>query len=59
MGQKVVTPYLVFNGNCKEALDFYQKVFGCEEARLMPYGEYVPDGIETPTIGFKQLDFTC
>lgn len=42
----MVTPYLVFNGNCKEALAYYQKVFGSETARSMPYGEYVPDGIK-------------
>jgi len=23
----MVIPYLIFNGNCKEVLDFYQKVF--------------------------------
>ncbi|WP_312815695.1 glyoxalase/bleomycin resistance/extradiol dioxygenase family protein [Sedimentibacter sp.] len=46
----MVTPYLVFSGNCKEVLEFYQKVFGSEAGRSMPYGEYVPDGVKmTPT----------
>jgi len=44
----MITPYLVFNGNCKEVLDFYQKVFESEVPKLMTYGEYVPDGVKTP-----------
>lgn len=42
----MVTPYLVFNGNCKDVLDFYQKVFESDTGAPMLYGEYVPDGIE-------------
>lgn len=44
----MVIPYLVFQGNCKEVLAFYQEVFECEIKASMPYGEYVPEGIETP-----------
>lgn len=44
----MITPYLVFNGNCKEVLELYQKVFGSEIARLMTYGEYIPEGIKNP-----------
>ena len=44
----MVTPYIVFNGNCKDVLDFYQKVFDSDIGSPMLYGEYVPDGIETP-----------
>jgi len=44
----MVTPYLVFNGNCKEVLEFYQKVFESEVGMLIPYGEYVPDGVKMP-----------
>ncbi len=47
-GTNMVTPYLVFNGNCREVLDFYQKAFESEVGMTMPYGEYVPDGIKTP-----------
>jgi len=25
-----VTPYLFFNGNCREAMGFYKKIFGGE-----------------------------
>ena len=44
----MVTPYLKFNGNCAEALAFYQKVFQSEPSMLIPYGDYVPEGIEAP-----------
>ena len=32
-GMHTVTIHLWFNGNCKEAIDFYQKAFGAELAR--------------------------
>lgn len=44
----MVTPYLVFNGKCKEVLDFYNKVFESDIGEPILYGEYVPDGIKTP-----------
>ncbi len=31
--------FINFNGNCREALDFYAKVFKSEVQRLMTYGE--------------------
>jgi PhnB protein len=40
----MITPYLGFNGNCKEALDFYRGVFGCDEPKVLPYGDYMPEG---------------
>ncbi|MDF2890372.1 MAG: hypothetical protein K0R80_739 [Clostridia bacterium] len=43
----MVTPYLVFNGNCKEVLDFYQKVFESDIGSPMLYGEYIPEGAKT------------
>jgi PhnB protein len=27
---KALDPYLAFNGNCREAMEFYQKAFGGE-----------------------------
>ncbi|MBZ0258167.1 VOC family protein, partial [bacterium] len=27
---KPLTPYIFFNGNCREAMEFYQKCFGGE-----------------------------
>lgn len=49
----MVTPYLVFNGNCKKAMEFYKNVFQCEEPRILPYGDYVPEGIEMPPEGLS------
>jgi len=44
----MITPYLTFNGNCREAIDFYRSVFQCDEPNIMPYGEYMPEGSKTP-----------
>ena len=46
----MVTPYIVFNGNCKEVLAFYQKVFESDIGAPMLYDEYAPDGIENPPL---------
>jgi PhnB protein len=44
----MVTPYLNFNGNCKEAIAFYQSVFNADVKSTIPYGDYVPDGVVNP-----------
>ncbi|MDR2861077.1 MAG: VOC family protein [Syntrophobacterales bacterium] len=44
----MITPYLVFNGDCKDALDFYRAVFNCDEPEVMNYGDYMPEGSKTP-----------
>lgn len=44
----MITPYLIFNGNCREAMGFYHAVFGCGEPSIMPYGDYMPEGSKTP-----------
>ena len=44
----MITPYLAFNGNCKEALAFYRSVFPCGEPSVLPYGDYMPEGSPTP-----------
>jgi PhnB protein len=31
--------YLNFNGNCKEAVDFYADAFGVEKQQIMTYGD--------------------
>ena len=46
----MVTPYIVFAGNCKEALEFYQRVFKSKVRMSQNYGEYIPVGIEKPPI---------
>ncbi|MDR1247573.1 MAG: VOC family protein [Clostridiales Family XIII bacterium] len=44
----MITPYLTFNGNCRDALDFYRAVFPCGEPKILPYGDYMPEGSRTP-----------
>lgn len=44
----MITPYLVFNGNCNDALDFYRTIFHCGEPKVLPYGDYMPEGSKTP-----------
>lgn len=44
----MVIPYITFNGNCKEALGFYQDVFQSEVTMSQSYGDYVPTGIDKP-----------
>ncbi|ANU23072.1 VOC family protein [Planococcus donghaensis] len=34
-----ITPYLIFNGNAKEALEFYKKTFDGEISDVQTYGE--------------------
>lgn len=35
--------YLVFNGNCREAVEFYAKVFKTEAPKIMAFGESPQD----------------
>jgi PhnB protein len=34
-----VNPYLFFDGNCEEALKYYQKALGAQIEAMMPYGD--------------------
>ena len=38
-----VDVYLNFNGNCREAVEFYAEVFGTEEPKIMTFGETPPN----------------
>ncbi|MFE7064988.1 VOC family protein [Sutcliffiella sp. NPDC057660] len=38
-----VDVYLVFNGNCREAVEFYAKVFKTEAPRIMTFGDSPPN----------------
>jgi PhnB protein len=44
----MITPYITFNGQCKDAINFYQNIFSCEEPKILPYGDYIPEGSTTP-----------
>jgi PhnB protein len=39
---KEMTPYLIFNGNCREAMSFYQRCLG-GDLRVSTYGEGDPN----------------
>ena len=38
-----VNPYLTYDGNCKEAMTYYQKVLGARIEAMHPYGEGPPE----------------
>ncbi|SNS87875.1 PhnB protein [Bacillus sp. OK838] len=38
-----VNAYLNFNGNCKEAVEFYAEVFGTASPNIMTFGETPPN----------------
>jgi PhnB protein len=38
-----VDVYLNFNGNCREAVEFYAEVFGTEKPEIMTFGESPPN----------------
>jgi PhnB protein len=38
-----VEPYLIFNGNCREAVEYYAEVFGTEKPQIMTFGEAPAD----------------
>jgi PhnB protein len=41
--QVAVDVYLNFNGNCREAVEYYAQVFGTEKPQIMTFGETPPD----------------
>ncbi len=45
----MITPYLVFNGDCQDVMDFYRSVFPCGEPKVLNYGDYMPEGSKTPS----------
>lgn len=38
--------YLIFDGNCREAVDFYTKVFDTEKPNILTFGENYHDSTE-------------
>lgn len=38
-----VQAYINFNGNCREAVEYYSEVFGTEKTKIMLYGDTPPD----------------
>lgn len=50
----MVTPYIVFAGECAAALDFYSRAFDSTVRMSQPYGDYIPEGITTPPAQLSQ-----
>lgn len=42
-----IAPYLTFDGNCREALEFYHSVLG-GAVEMHPFSEYYPDQKDSP-----------
>lgn len=51
---KMIIPYILFHGECREALGFYQEVFGCPLDMMQPYGDYIPEGLTDVPPGLDQ-----
>ncbi|MDO8876606.1 MAG: VOC family protein [Pseudolabrys sp.] len=49
-----VTPYLMLDGRCEEALEFYKKAVGAEIGMLMRFNE-APEGSCAPAAGDKVM----
>jgi len=47
--------HLHFNGNCREAVNFYTKVFGLEKPNIMTYEEAPPEANASLTDEVKKL----
>jgi PhnB protein len=50
-----VDAYLNFNGNCREAVEYYAEVFGTEKPQIMTFGETPPNPEFTLPEQAKQL----
>lgn len=44
----MIVPYIIFSGECREALDHYRQIFNCPVKMIQTYGDYVPEGLKTP-----------
>ena len=38
-----VIAYIIFNGNCREAVEYYAESFGTEKPQIMTFGSMPPD----------------
>lgn len=42
----MITPYIVFNRQCEEAMLFYERIFYGKKKNVMRYNDYIPIGVE-------------
>lgn len=55
-GDRIIQPYLFFNGNCEQAVEFYRKALGAELEMMMRFKESPdapPPGMVPPNWGDK------
>lgn len=60
INNRIVQPYLFFNGRCEEAVEFYRKALGAEVEMIMRYKESpepTPPGMVPP--GFENKVMHC
>ncbi|QKI81412.1 VOC family protein [Kroppenstedtia eburnea] len=50
-----VDVYINFNGNCREAVEFYAEVFGTERPKIMTYGDVPPNPEHSMPEGSEDL----
>jgi PhnB protein len=50
-----INPYVNFNGNCRQAIEFYQKVFDAAPPEIMWYSDMPPDPDFTVSEEMKDL----
>jgi PhnB protein len=50
-----VSAYINFNGNCREAVNYYAEVFGTEKPQFMTFAEMPPDPAFPATDEIKNL----
>lgn len=50
-----VEVYLYFNGNCREAVEFYAQVFGTDKPRILTFGDTPPNPDYPLTEDMKKL----
>jgi PhnB protein len=49
-GQRILQPYLFFDGRCDEALDFYRKAIGAEVTALMRFKDSPEPSMACPGV---------
>ncbi|HEX7028616.1 MAG TPA: VOC family protein [Gammaproteobacteria bacterium] len=52
---KTVNPYLYFNGNTKEAFDFYQSVFGGDFVAVLRYRDFDNNAMGVPEAELEKI----
>ncbi|MCI4661743.1 MAG: VOC family protein [Neomegalonema sp.] len=53
-----MVPYLSFDGNCKEAFEFYSDLFDAPNPILFPFGE-TPDAADMPLHWHDKIAHAC